>query len=304
MTVRLVKGAYWDAETIQARAEGWPVPVFEDKAETDANYERCVRLLHDHHGQVRAAFASHNLRSLAYAITYARQPGIPDTGYEIQMLHGMAEPMHPAIRRLGPAARVYAPVGELVPGWPTSCAGCSRTPNESFVRHRFAEGRRLDELIAAARSRRAPARHSARGAAADRLRRSRAVPPEPVAEWRRPSARAAMAAAVASVDGDLGGRSPALIAGERVATTGTIASVDPSAPDVAVPPAAACGVAEADAAVAAAVDTAEAGATPCRRGAAVLFRAAEHLRARRHAIVAACRLRRQRLLACHRHRRH
>src|SRR5262249_22641846 len=63
ISVRLVKGAYWDAETIHARAEGWPVPVFERKAETDANYERCTRDLHDHHGAVRAAFASHNLRS-------------------------------------------------------------------------------------------------------------------------------------------------------------------------------------------------------------------------------------------------
>ncbi|MGH9149306.1 MAG: proline dehydrogenase family protein, partial [Acidimicrobiales bacterium] len=92
--VRLVKGAYWDSETVQARAEGWPVPVFESKAQTDANFERCADLLHDHHGTVRAAFASHNLRSLAYAITAGRARGLPDTGYEIQMLHGMAEPIH------------------------------------------------------------------------------------------------------------------------------------------------------------------------------------------------------------------
>ncbi|MEY2455511.1 MAG: RHH-type transcriptional regulator, proline utilization regulon repressor / proline dehydrogenase [Acidimicrobiaceae bacterium] len=72
VTVRLVKGAYWDTETVRARAEGWPVPVFEHKAETDANYERCARLLHDHHGEVRAAFGSHNLRSLAFAVSYAR----------------------------------------------------------------------------------------------------------------------------------------------------------------------------------------------------------------------------------------
>ena len=71
ITVRLVKGAYWDTETVVARAEGWPVPVFEHKAETDANYERCTRLLLDHHGEVRAAFGSHNLRSLSYAIAYA-----------------------------------------------------------------------------------------------------------------------------------------------------------------------------------------------------------------------------------------
>ncbi|HMC41474.1 MAG TPA: proline dehydrogenase family protein, partial [Acidimicrobiales bacterium] len=114
--VRLVKGAYWDQETIVSRAQGWPVPVFEQKAQTDANFERCVRLLHDHHGSVRAAFGTHNLRSLAYAIAYARANGIPDSGYELQMLYGMAEPIHDAIRRLGLRLRVYAPVGELVPG--------------------------------------------------------------------------------------------------------------------------------------------------------------------------------------------
>ncbi|MGH9282642.1 MAG: proline dehydrogenase family protein, partial [Acidimicrobiales bacterium] len=97
---RLVKGAYWDSETITAQAEGWPAPVFARKGETDANYERCVRLLHDHHGTVRAAFASHNLRSLAYAVSYAKSNGIPDTGYELQMLYGMAEPIQAAIRRL------------------------------------------------------------------------------------------------------------------------------------------------------------------------------------------------------------
>ncbi len=42
--VRLVKGAYWDYETVLAQAHGWPVPVFEQKWETDANYERLTRL--------------------------------------------------------------------------------------------------------------------------------------------------------------------------------------------------------------------------------------------------------------------
>lgn len=136
--VRLVKGAYWDGETILARAEGWPSPVFEHKDETDANYERCARLLHDHHGSVRAAFASHNLRSLAYAITYGRAKGIPDSGYEIQMLYGMAEPIHAAIRRLGLRLRVYAPVGDLVPGMAYLVRRLlENTSNESFVRQRL-----------------------------------------------------------------------------------------------------------------------------------------------------------------------
>src|SRR5207302_8842480 len=148
--VRLVKGAYWDAETITSRAEGWPVPVFEHKDQTDANYERCVRLLHDHHGDVRAAFASHNLRSLAYAVTYARSVGLADSGYELQMLYGMAEPVQAAIRRLGLRLRVYAPVGELVPGMAYLVRRLlENTSNESFVRARFVEGRDLDELVRA-----------------------------------------------------------------------------------------------------------------------------------------------------------
>ena len=66
--------------------------------------------------EVRAAFGSHNLRSLAYAVVWARALGIPDHGYEIQMLYGMALPVQAALRRLGLRLRVYAPVGELVPG--------------------------------------------------------------------------------------------------------------------------------------------------------------------------------------------
>ncbi|MGH9286353.1 MAG: proline dehydrogenase family protein, partial [Acidimicrobiales bacterium] len=150
VTVRLVKGAYWDSETITAGAEGWPSPVFGHKGQTDANYERCTRLLHDHHGSVRAAFGSHNLRSLAYAVAYARSRGIPDSGYEIQMLYGMAEPIHAAIRRLGLRLRVYAPVGDLVPGMAYLVRRLlENTSNESFVRRRFAECEGLDELVAA-----------------------------------------------------------------------------------------------------------------------------------------------------------
>ncbi|MDP9389065.1 MAG: proline dehydrogenase family protein, partial [Actinomycetota bacterium] len=194
VNVRLVKGAYWDSETVLAEAEGWPAPVFERKAETDANYERCVRLLHDHHDTVGAAFGSHNLRSLAYAVTYARAQGIPDTGYELQMLYGMAEPAQAAIRRLGLRLRIYAPVGELVPGMAYLVRRLlENTSNESFVRHRFAEGRRLDELIAppevdALPDPAPPARRPATDA-----RRPGPHCHEPVAEWRRPAVRAAMA---------------------------------------------------------------------------------------------------------------
>jgi len=288
ITVRLVKGAYWDAETVHARAEGWPVPVYEHKAETDANYERCVRLLHDHHGEVRAAFGSHNLRSLAYAVSYAQHRGIPDTGYEVQMLYGMAEPMHAAMRRMGLRLRVYAPVGELVPGMAYLVRRLlENTANESFVRHRFAEGRALDELLA-------PPRVAELPGATRPVTRSATLPdnpgpyrPEPVSEWRRASARAAMTGALAGIGPSLGSPVPALIAGEQVTTATTLPSVDPAEPSTLVAEAASASAADADRAIAAALAAADAWRhRPASERAAVLFRAAAWMRERRSALAA------------------
>src|SRR5207248_3122555 len=148
LQIRLVKGAYWDYETVVARAEGWPVPVFEEKAQTDANYERCVRHLIDNAGAVRPAFASHNLRSLAYGLAAARAAGLADGAVELQMLYGMAGPVHAALRSLGQRVRVYAPVGELVPGMAYLVRRLlENTSNESFLRQRSADGKELRHLI-------------------------------------------------------------------------------------------------------------------------------------------------------------
>ncbi len=288
ITVRLVKGAYWDTETVHAQAQGWPVPVFERKAETDASFEACVRLLHEHHGEVRAAFGSHNLRSLAYAVSYARSLGIPDTGYEIQLLYGMAEPVHAAVKRMGLRLRVYTPVGELVPGMAYLVRRLlENTSNESFVRHRFAEGKALDELIRppAVDSLPDPPRPAVRTDTDPR--RVTPYDPEPVREWQRGDVRAAFRGAVAAA-GERGALEvPALIDGERVWTAGTIASVDPGRIDRLVATSASCGAAEAEAAVAAAAAVAERWRhTPVIERAAVLFRAADWLRERRDELAA------------------
>jgi RHH-type proline utilization regulon transcriptional repressor/proline dehydrogenase/delta 1-pyrroline-5-carboxylate dehydrogenase len=196
-TVRLVKGAYWDTETVIASAAGWPCPVFEHKGETDANYERCVRLLHDHHGEVRAAFASHNMRAIAYAVAYARGKGIPDLGYELQMLHGMASPMQAAVQKMGLRLRVYTPVGELVPGMAYLVRRLlENTSNESFVRRRFVAGENLDDLIERPAVDQLPAPEPPRHGADTDPRAPGEYRPEPVAEWRRARVRATFAAAV------------------------------------------------------------------------------------------------------------
>ena len=229
LTVRLVKGAYWDTETVQARAEGWPVPVYERKVETDANFERCVRLLHDHHGEVRAAFGSHNLRSLAYAVAYARGRRHPRHRLRAAdaARHGRAGPRRrPAARppppRLRPGRRARA--GHGLPRAPPAREHLERELRPPPLRR----GQGPRRAPRAARRRR-PARARA-GAAApdDRRRRPDAVRPEPVAEWRRAWAAGADGRG-GGAGGDRGDAStcPRSSAGEQVRTAATIDSVDP-----------------------------------------------------------------------------
>src|SRR5262245_35807875 len=138
--VRLIKGAYWDYETVVAAQEDWPVPVFTQKSETDASYERMTWFLLQNHEVLRPAFGSHNIRSLAHALAVAQTLGLPDGAYEIQMLYGMAEPVKDALAGLGQRIRVYTPYGELLPGMAYLVRRLlENTANESFLRASFSE---------------------------------------------------------------------------------------------------------------------------------------------------------------------
>jgi RHH-type transcriptional regulator, proline utilization regulon repressor / proline dehydrogenase / delta 1-pyrroline-5-carboxylate dehydrogenase len=146
--VRLVKGAYWDSEIAWAKQKNWPIPVYLDKAETDANYERLSRLLLENHDVIDPAFGSHNLRSLAHAIVAAKMIGVPRGGYEIQMLYGMAEPVRQAIIEHGERVRVYLPVGDLLPGMSYLIRRLmENTSNTSFLRQTYADRKDIASLI-------------------------------------------------------------------------------------------------------------------------------------------------------------
>jgi RHH-type proline utilization regulon transcriptional repressor/proline dehydrogenase/delta 1-pyrroline-5-carboxylate dehydrogenase len=295
-SVRLVKGAYWDAESIEAEAEGWPVPVFARKEQTDANYERCVRLLHDNHGRVRAAFASHNLRSLAVAIHEARERGIPDNGFELQMLYGMAEPVQAAIRDMGLRLRVYAPMGELVPGMAYLVRRLlENTSNESFVRQRFADNRSVADLV---RPPQIDGELPDRGEVGPPASRRTTAPkpngensseyePEPLAEFRYDQVRRRFGTAVEAVAGEGGSEVPAVIAGRRISTGQTIESRDPADPSRLVGTSARCGPQHAGEAMAAA-EAAQVrwAALPVEARAEVAFNAAAWMRERRDRLAA------------------
>ncbi len=146
--VRLVKGAYWDYETVHAQAEGWPIPVFQQKWESDVNFERMTRFVIKNWRHLRPALGSHNLRSLAHGIAAAEHVGLPDGGLEVQMLYGMADAEKRAIVERGHRMRTYMPYGELIPGMAYLVRRLlENTSNDSFLRAGFMEEISPDELL-------------------------------------------------------------------------------------------------------------------------------------------------------------
>jgi RHH-type proline utilization regulon transcriptional repressor/proline dehydrogenase/delta 1-pyrroline-5-carboxylate dehydrogenase len=149
LQVRLVKGAYWDHELVQARQHGWPVPVFQDKAQCDRNFETLTRRLLAARPTVRVAIASHNLRSVAHAIAVNRLLGGEDRALELQVLRGLGDELQDALAARRFRVRTYCPVGDLVAGMAYLVRRLlENTSNESFL-HQQASGTPLGELLRA-----------------------------------------------------------------------------------------------------------------------------------------------------------
>src|SRR5205085_11884415 len=149
LQVRLVKGAYWDHELVEARQQGWPTPVFEDKTDCDRNFEELTRRLLDARPLVRVAIASHNLRSVSHAIAYDRAIGGAAGDIEFQVLRGLGDDLARALASLDVRVRAYCPVGDLVAGMAYLVRRLlENTSNESFL-HEQAVGVPLEELLAA-----------------------------------------------------------------------------------------------------------------------------------------------------------
>ncbi|MGK5090680.1 proline dehydrogenase family protein [Deltaproteobacteria bacterium TL4] len=148
LTVRLVKGAYWDYERVHAKQHGYVCPVYTSKAETDANYEQLSVMLLEHIEDLFPAFASHNLRSIFHAIVQAREKKIPQNAFEIQVLYGMADEERKTLRTMGNRVRVYTPVGDLLPGMAYLVRRLlENTANSSFLKQRHHDGLNLKTLL-------------------------------------------------------------------------------------------------------------------------------------------------------------
>lgn len=108
--VRLVKGAYWDAEIKRAQVLGLSgFPVFTSKVHTDVSYLSCATQLLTMTDRIYPQFATHNAHSVA-AIVHLAQGR--ESEYEFQRLHGMGESLHDTVlTSSGTRCRIYAPVG-------------------------------------------------------------------------------------------------------------------------------------------------------------------------------------------------
>ncbi|MGB1124903.1 MAG: proline dehydrogenase family protein [Phycisphaeraceae bacterium] len=159
VTVRLVKGAYWDYEVIHAQEQGWPCPVWTEKRESDACFERMAQRFIEHtpkqpgQGGVKLALGSHNLRSIAAAMVALEKNDLPPEALELQMLYGMGNgPKHAA---LGQSLRLreYVPVGEMIPGMAYLVRRLlENTSNESWLMKGFDKELDAEALFASPHS--------------------------------------------------------------------------------------------------------------------------------------------------------
>jgi RHH-type proline utilization regulon transcriptional repressor/proline dehydrogenase/delta 1-pyrroline-5-carboxylate dehydrogenase len=111
--VRLVKGAYWDAEVKRAQVLGLEsFPVFTRKQSTDVSYIANARKLLALTDRIYPQFATHNAHTVAAVLHMADKMGRSPMDYEFQRLHGMGERLHDIVLTdHATRCRIYAPVG-------------------------------------------------------------------------------------------------------------------------------------------------------------------------------------------------
>ncbi|MBY0460813.1 MAG: L-glutamate gamma-semialdehyde dehydrogenase [Gemmataceae bacterium] len=239
--IRLVKGAYWDYETVVAAQNHWPVPVFTKKWQSDANFEKCTELLLANVDWLIPAFGSHNIRSIAHAMAVAEKLGVPPRRYEFQMLYGMADAIKESIQSLGHRVRIYTPYGQLLPGMAYLVRRLlENSSNDSFLRQGFAEG--LAEEVLLRDPREANAERGTRNAELKTNNGALAMgtpPPgtsgsnsafqnDPLSDFSREETRAAMRAALDQMKGEFGRTYPVIIDNKPLPVGKTLARENPS----------------------------------------------------------------------------
>jgi RHH-type proline utilization regulon transcriptional repressor/proline dehydrogenase/delta 1-pyrroline-5-carboxylate dehydrogenase len=283
-SIRLVKGAYWDYETVIARQNGWQVPVYTIKAETDAAFERQAKKILQNHDICHLACGSHNIRSISAVLETAKTLKVPEERYEFQVLYGMAEPVRKALQKVVKRVRLYCPYGELLPGMAYLVRRLlENTANESFLRQSFVEKLDIEKLLFDPVEKLS---HKEKTSVFNdiQIKSENGSSPfinHPAVDFTKPEIRSAFPQAIAKVRGMLGRTYPLLIGGRETRTKDTLPSVNPANPSEVIGQVCQTGTKEIDSAITAAKE-----AFPLWRDtsaadrAQYLFRAAEIARNR------------------------
>ena len=291
ISIRLVKGAYWDYEIVIARQSGWPIPVYTNKAETDAAFERSAEKILHNHDICHLACASHNVRSVCSVMELARSLKVPDDRYEFQVLYGMAEPFRNALLKMTDRVRLYCPQGEMLPGMAYLIRRLlENTSNESFLRQTFVEGRELEELLKAPNVSISGETGETAGKHQDTSDSHTEFGPfnnEPFADFSLSEVRDAFTDGISQVKKKLGRTYPLFIGGKEINTNTTVDSVNPAYSDEIIGRVCQAGKNEIVDAISAAQDAFQTWSdTPPRKRASYLLDVAEIARKRIYELVA------------------
>ena len=151
LMVRLVKGAYWDAEIKHAQEQGFvDYPVFTRKVNTDVCYLACAEILLNAKGRLYPQFATHNAYTTVAIVEMAR--GLGNTEFEFQRLYGMGEllykHLHSRYESLHLPLRIYAPIGQHEDLLPYLVRRLLENgANSSFVNRFLDDEMPIDELV-------------------------------------------------------------------------------------------------------------------------------------------------------------
>ncbi len=231
--IRLVKGAYWDMETVVAKQNGWEVPVWTNKPESDLAYERLARVILENHDIIYYACASHNIRTISAVMEMAQELKVPEGRYEFQVLYGMGEPVRKGLLNVAGRVRLYCPYGDLVPGMAYLVRRLlENTANESFLRQSFADGAELERLLESPQI--TLERELASRPPVKERQPFAGVPGIPAfyndaaIDFTIPDARSAFTAAIAEIRTRAGATVPLYIDGKDVPTADVIATTNPA----------------------------------------------------------------------------
>lgn len=223
VTIRLVRGAYWDQELILSGKDGWPLPVWSHKQQTDRSFELCLHRLFQAHSKLRPAVATHNVRSIALAMALAEDAGAGKDGFEFQMLYGMGAALCSAIIGMGYQVRLYTPFGEVLPGMAYLVRRIlENSSSQSFLHLGYLPQEMPEQLLTPSYG---------PDIDVEEMRSPPGFHNEPLRRFTHRDERTSFARAIEQVKRELGKEYPLHIGGKPVATGNYINSINPAQPD-------------------------------------------------------------------------